>query len=140
MRTSTSERPARDETLRQLIAREAERAGFDAVAVTSPDAIPLAPARLRQFVAEGLHGSMDWIAETLERRSDPRTLWPEVRSIIVVAMNYGPDRNPRDILARPDRGAISVYAQNRDYHDVMKGRLKEMAGRLVARAGGDVKV
>jgi epoxyqueuosine reductase len=140
MRTSTSERPARGDTLRQLIAREAERAGFDSVAVTSPDAIPLAPSRLRQFVAEGFHGSMDWIAETLERRADPKTLWPEVRSIIVVAMNYGPDRNPRDILARPDRGAISVYAQNRDYHDVMKGRLKEMAGRLVARAGGDVKV
>ena len=67
MRTSTSERPARGETLRQLIAREAERAGFDSVAVTSPDAIPLAPSRLRQFVAEGFHGSMDWIAETLER-------------------------------------------------------------------------
>ncbi|MBU0583978.1 MAG: tRNA epoxyqueuosine(34) reductase QueG [Alphaproteobacteria bacterium] len=140
MRTSTSERPARGDTLRQLIAREAERAGFDAVAVTSPDAIPLAPSRLRQFVAEGFHGSMDWIAETLERRADPKTLWPEVRSIIVVAMNYGPDNDPRDILARSDRGAISVYAQNRDYHDVMKGRLKEMAGRLVARAGGDVKV
>ena len=140
MRISTSERPAGAASLRQLIAREAERAGFDAVAVTSPDAIPLAPARLKQFVAEGLHGSMGWIAETLERRADPRTLWPEVRSIIVVAMNYGPDRDPRGILARTDRGAISVYAQNRDYHDVMKGRLKEMAGRIVARAGGDVKV
>ena len=123
-----------------MIGREAARAGFDAVAVTRPDAIPLAPARLREFVDEGFHGSMDWIAETLARRSDPKILWPEVRSIIVVAMNYGPDRNPREILARPQRGAISVYAQNRDYHDIMKGRLKEMAGRLVARAGCDVKV
>ncbi len=123
-----------------MISREAERAGFCSVAVTGPDAIPLAPARLRQFVDDGFHGSMNWIAETFARRSDPKTLWPEVRSIIVVAMNYGPDRDPRDILDRPDRGAISVYAQNRDYHDVMKGRLKEMAGRLVARAGGDVKV
>jgi epoxyqueuosine reductase len=140
MRTSTSERPGRGETLRQMVGREAARAGFDAVAVTTPDAIPLAPGRLRQFVDEGFHGSMGWIAETLERRSDPSTLWPDVRSIIVVAMNYGPDRDPRDVLARADRGAISVYAQNRDYHDVMKGRLKEMAGRIVARAGGDVKV
>ena len=123
-----------------MVGREAARAGFDAVAVTTPDAIPLAPGRLRQFVDEGFHGSMGWIAETLERRSDPSTLWPDVRSIIVVAMNYGPDRDPRGVLARTDRGAISVYAQNRDYHDVMKGRLKEMAGRIVARAGGDVKV
>jgi epoxyqueuosine reductase len=140
MRTSTSSTPKKAETLRQMIGREARLAGFDAVAVTTPDAIPLAPARLKQFVAEGLHGSMGWIAETLERRADPRALWPEVRSIIVVAMNYGPDHDPRDLLEKRDRGAISVYAQNRDYHDVIKGRLKEIAGRIVARTGGDVKV
>ncbi|WP_296742996.1 tRNA epoxyqueuosine(34) reductase QueG [Mesorhizobium sp.] len=134
MRTSTSEK------LRALIDAEARRAGFDAVAVTSPDAIPLAPARLAEFVADGFHGSMDWIAETLERRAEPSTLWPEVRSIVVLAMNYGPDHDPRDILEKHDRGAISVYARNRDYHEVMKGRLKEIAGKIVARAGGDVKV
>jgi epoxyqueuosine reductase len=134
------DRPRKTETLRQMIGREAKLAGFDAVAVTAPDAIPLAPARLRQFVAEGFHGSMGWIAETLERRADPRVLWPEVRSIIVLAMNYGPDRDPRCLIEKRDRGAISVYAQNRDYHDVMKGRLKEIAGRIVARTGGDVKV
>jgi epoxyqueuosine reductase len=134
MRTSTSE------NLRALIDAEARRAGFEAVAVTRPDAIPLAPARLAEFVADGFHGSMAWIAETLERRAQPSTLWPQVRSIIVLAMNYGPDHDPRDILARRDRGAISVYAQNRDYHDVMKGRLKEIAGKIVAKAGGDVKV
>lgn len=136
MRTSTSKR----ETLRALIDAEARRAGFDAVAVTRPDAIPLAPARLAEFVADGFHGSMEWIAETLERRSEPSTLWPDVRSIIVLAMNYGPDHDPRALQARRDRGAISVYAQNRDYHEVMKGRLKEIAGKIVARAGGDVKV
>lgn len=136
MRTSTS----KSETLRALIDREARRAGFDAVAVTTPGAIPLAPARLAEFVADGFHGSMDWIAETLARRSEPSTLWPEVRSIIVLAMNYGPDNDPRALQARRDRGAISVYAQNRDYHEVMKGRLKEIAGKIVARAGGDVKV
>ena len=136
MRTSTS----RSETLRALIDREARRAGFDAVAVTTPGAIPLAPARLAEFVADGFHGSMGWIAETLERRGEPTALWPEVRSIVVLAMNYGPDHDPRALQARRDRGAISVYAQNRDYHDVMKGRLKEIAGKIVARAGGDVKV
>jgi epoxyqueuosine reductase len=137
MRTSISDR---GESLKAMIRREAMLAGFDAVAVTSPDAIPLAAGRLAEFVAEGFHGSMGWIAETLERRGDPRALWPEVRSIVVVAMNYGPDSDPRGVLARRDRGAISVYAQNRDYHEVMKGRLKAIAGRIVAKAGGDVKV
>lgn len=136
MRTSIS----RAQNLRALIDREARRAGFDAVAVTTPNAIPLAPARLAEFVADGFQGSMGWIAETLERRGEPTALWPEVRSIIVLAMNYGPDHDPRAVLAKPGCGAISVYAQNRDYHDVMKGRLKEIAGKIVARAGGDVKV
>ncbi|MER9298495.1 tRNA epoxyqueuosine(34) reductase QueG [Mesorhizobium sp. M0621] len=136
MRTSISDAAK----LRALIDAEARRAGFDAVAVTTPDAIPLAPARLAEFVADGFHGSMDWIAETLQRRGEPTVLWPQVRSIIVLAMNYGPDHDPRGVLAKCDRGAISVYAQNRDYHEVMKGRLKEIAGKLMARAGGDVKV
>ncbi len=136
MRTSISEKVR----LRALIDAEARRAGFDAVAVTTPDSIPRAPARLAEFVADGFHGSMGWIAETLERRAEPSTLWPEVRSIVVLAMNYGPDHDPRDILEKRDRGAISVYARNRDYHDVMKGRLKEIAGKVVAKAGGDVKV
>ncbi|MBZ9975555.1 tRNA epoxyqueuosine(34) reductase QueG [Mesorhizobium sp. BR-1-1-10] len=136
MRISTSDASK----LRALIDAEARGAGFDAVAVTTPNAIPLAPARLAEFVADGFHGSMDWIAETIARRGEPSTLWPDVRSIIVLAMNYGPDHDPRDVLARRDRGAISVYAKNRDYHEVMKGRLKEIAGKIVARAGGDVKV
>lgn len=136
MRTSTSDAAK----LRALIDAEAQRAGFDAIAVTTPGAIPLAPARLAEFVADGFHGSMDWIAETIARRSEPSALWPEVRSIIVLAMNYGPDHDPRALQAMRDRGAISVYAQNRDYHDVIKGRLKEIAGKIVARAGGDVKV
>ena len=136
MRTSISD-PSK---LRALIDREAQAAGFDAVAVTAPDAIPLAPKRLAEFVDAGFHGSMGWIAETLERRSSPSTLWPEVRSIVVLAMNYAPDHDPREILNQKSSGAISVYAQNRDYHDVMKGRLKEIAGKIVAKAGGDVKV
>lgn len=140
MRTSISDRKDRRGKLRDFIALEARRAGFDAVAVTRPDSIPLAPARLNEFVASGQHGSMDWIAETLERRASPSVLWPEVRSIVVLAMNYGPGLDPRALQARRDRAAISVYARNRDYHDVIKGRLKEIAGKIVARAGGDVKV
>ncbi|MCO5081571.1 MAG: tRNA epoxyqueuosine(34) reductase QueG [Rhizobiaceae bacterium] len=140
MRTSTSEAPPRAEKLRALIEREARAAGFAAVAVTTPDAIPQVPARLAEFVAAGMHGSMEWIAETLARRADPRVLWSETRSIVVLAMNYGPDSDPRGILARRDRAAISVYAQNRDYHDVVKGRLKEIAGKIAARTGDDVKV
>ena len=140
MRTSISEPSRRDETLRAMIGREARRAGFDAVAVTTPDAIPLAQPRLEEFVAAGFHGSMEWIADTMARRGQPRALWPDVRSIVVLAMNYGPDNDPRTVAEKRDRGAISVYAQNRDYHEVIKGRLKEIASRIVARAGGDVKV
>lgn len=76
----------------------------------------------------------------MARRADPSTLWPEVRSVIMLAMNYGPDCDPLALMDRTDRGAISVYARNRDYHDVMKGRMKEIAGKIVSRAGGDVKV
>jgi epoxyqueuosine reductase len=140
MRISTSEPQTRGAPLRALIEREARRLGFDAVGFVSPDAIPLAPARLADFLADGMHGSMNWMAQTALRRSSPHALWPEVRSIIVLGMNYGPDADPRGLQARPERGAISVYAQNRDYHDVVKGRLKELAGKIAARAGGDVKV
>jgi len=140
MRISTSDRPDKALALRRFIDREAHDAGFDAIAVTTPDAIPQAPARLAEFVAAGFHGSMEWMSETLARRADPSTLWPDVRSIIVLAMNYGPDSDPRELSAMKRHGAISVYARNRDYHDVMKGRLKAIAGKLVARTGGDVKV
>ncbi|MCX7305865.1 MAG: tRNA epoxyqueuosine(34) reductase QueG [Hyphomicrobiales bacterium] len=140
MRTSTSSRSTGSETLRRMIDRDARRSGFDAVAVTTPDAIPLAPARLQQFITDGFHGTMDWMAETLERRADPRSLWPEVRSVVVLAMNYAPDRDPRELNGKRDVGVISVYARNRDYHDVMKGRLKEIAGRIATRTGCDVKV
>jgi epoxyqueuosine reductase len=83
---------------------------------------------------------MEGMAETRERRGDPRTLWSDVRSVAVFGLNYGPDEDPRGILDRKDRAAISVYARNRDYHDVMKGRLKEIATRFAAKAGADVKV
>ncbi len=83
---------------------------------------------------------MAWMEETEARRSTPKTLWGDVRSIVMFGLNYGPDEDPRPILQKPDKAAISVYARNRDYHDVIKGRLKEIATRFAARAGEDVKV
>ena len=88
----------------------------------------------------GRHGTMEWMAETRERRGDPRTLWSDVLSVAVFGLNYGPDEDPRGILGKAEKAAISVYARNRDYHDVIKGRLKEIATRFAARAGADVKV
>ncbi|PRD43293.1 tRNA epoxyqueuosine(34) reductase QueG [Phyllobacterium phragmitis] len=126
--------------LKRFLAEEAKAEGFDIMAVTTPDAIPQAGARLRQYLAQGHHGTMVWLEETAERRADPRALWPEVRSVIMLAMNYGPQSDPLPVLSAKDRAAISVYAQNRDYHDVIKGKLKQIAGRLAARAGSDVKV
>ena len=137
MRAGSASDPAR---LRQFIDREARNVGFDAVRVTTPDAIPQAGKRLGSAVAAGHHGSMAWMAETAARRGDPRALWPEARSVIMLAMNYGPDSDPLELLERRDRAAISVYARNRDYHDVIKGRLKELAGKFAARSGADVKI
>lgn len=128
------------ERLKAFLLAEARDKGFDACRVTTPDAIPEAPERLRAFLAAGYHGTMDWMEETRARRADPRVLWSDVRSIVLFGMNYGPDEDPRTVVARRDRAAISVYARNRDYHDVIKGRLKEIATRFAARAGADVKV
>ena len=126
--------------LTDFLKAEAADKGFDLCRVTGPDSIPEAPSRLADFLAAGYHGTMDWMAETEARRADPRVLWSDVRSVVVFAMNYGPEHDPRAVHAMPDRAAISVYAQNRDYHDLMKGRLKEVATRFAARGGADVKV
>lgn len=129
-----------ESTLKALLEKRAEKLGFDGMRVTSADAIPAAPARLRQFLDRGYHGTMGWLAERSERRSDPAKLWPGVRSVIVLGMNYGPETDPLSHLEQPPKGGISVYARHRDYHDIIKGRLKELAGLLVSKAGGDVKV
>ena len=115
-------------------------AGFDVVRVTTPDATPEAPARLAAFLADGHHGDMAWLAETAGRRAAPRELWPGVRSVVMLGLNYGPDRDPLETLALRDRGTISVYARNRDYHDLVKGRLKTLASRFAAGSGAEVKV
>ena len=140
-RSASPEKQAeRKRKLTAFIRSEAQAQGFDLCRVTLPTAIPKAPARLAEFVAAGRHGTMAWMEETLERRGDPRALWSEVRSIVMFGLNYGPEEDPRALLERSDRAAISVYARNRDYHDIIKGRLKEVATRFAARAGEDVKV
>jgi len=140
MRTSISEAIPASARLRRLVEREARQAGFDAVAVTTPDAVPEAAKNLSKFIGEGFHGTMGWLAETAQRRGHPRALWPDVRSVIMLAMNYGPESDPRAVLAQRDRAAISVYAKNRDYHDLIKGRLKQVAGKLASAGQAEVKV
>ena len=94
----------------------------------------------REFLEAGAHGDMDWLARNPERRTDPRGLWADVRSVIMLGVNYGPDDDPLAILQQRTRGAISVYAQGDDYHDLIKKHLKTLARWLVAAAGGEVKV
>ena len=134
MPTSISDDP------KQLILKRAARYGFDATGFASVDQPWPAGARLKAFVEEGRHGTMDWFEETLERRSHPRAMWPEARSAVVFGMNYGPDRDPMEILAHKDRAAISVYAQGDDYHQLIKGRLKELGGWMAKKLSCRVKV
>ena len=135
-----SDDPSTGASLRAFLQQEAEKAGFCTLAVADPGSIPRAPERLAAFVDGGFHGTMEWLASRQTWRSNPSALWPQVRSIVMLAMNYAPEHDPLAVLGRPDRAAISVYAQHRDYHDVLKGRLKIIAGKLAARTGEDVKV
>ncbi len=109
--------------------------GFEACRIVRPDAVPEAGARLDRWLAAGSHGDMDWMADTAARRRGPRMLWPAVRSVVMLGTNYGPACDPRDALERRDRGAISVYARHRDYHDVIKGKTKLLASWLQRQAG-----
>ncbi len=108
--------------------------------MTRPDAIPQAAARLREFLAAGAHGDMAWMADNAERRADPRALWPQARSIVMLGLNYGPDDDPLAILKDRLRGGISVYARGDDYHELIKPRLKTLGRWLIDDAGGDIKV
>ena len=115
---------------------KARTLGFDACRVAPAEAAPELASRLREWLAAGAHGDMGWMAETAERRASPLALWPQAKSVVMLAMNYGPAANPLAVLERRERGAISVYAQNRDYHDVVKGRLKQLAAFMLKQAGG----
>ena len=128
---------------RRIKAALRERArvlGFDAVGIASPDLPRHVQSAYRQYIAAGRQGDMAWLAREPERRYSPRALWPEAASAIVLGMNYGPDEDPLAILKRRAKGAISVYARHRDYHELIKGRLKQLAGWLHGRCGAKVKV
>ncbi len=133
---SLSDPAALKAALRQAAAVQ----GFDVIGVTRPSSIPQALTRLQAFLAEGAHGDMTWMETTAQRRGDPRALWSDVRSIVMLGMNYGPNGDPLVITQCRERGAISVYAQGADYHEIIKPKLKALARWLVAQAGGDVKV
>jgi len=114
--------------------------GFDSFGIAPADARPDLPDKLNAALAAGWHGDMDWMAETAERRGSPTQLWPEAKSVILLGINYGPQCDPLALLGEPTLGAISVYARNRDYHEIIKGKLKELAGLLARRSGAAVKV
>jgi epoxyqueuosine reductase len=114
--------------------------------VAAPEAIPAAPERLAAWLGDGAHGDMEWMAANAARRANPRELWPDVRAIIMLGMNYGPESDPLAALADKGAGNISVYARHRDYHYLIKGKLKQLASWIVAEAkrrgaaNADVKV
>jgi epoxyqueuosine reductase len=122
------------------IRAQALDAGFDAVGFAPAAAAPLAGERLKAFLAAGMQGDMGWLEAKAARRVSPDALWPDVASVVVLGMNYGPVGAPLDILKRTDRGAISIYAQGRDYHDVVKKRLKRVARWMHERFAKEVKV
>ncbi len=132
--------PVRADAVRSAIRERAGALGFDAVGFAAPDLPRDRQTAYRRYIAEGRHGDMSWLARDPERRQSPPGLWPEVRSIIVLGINYGPDDDPLGTLPRRERATISVYARHRDYHEVIKGRLKQLAGWLHARFGAQVKV
>ena len=114
--------------------------GFHAVGFAPAALGPEARDRLRAFLAAGQHGTMTWLADRAEQRAHPQALWPEARSVIVLGLSYAPEHDPLETLGTGDRGTISVYARNRDYHDVVKGMLKQLGAFIVSRFGPEIKV
>lgn len=125
---------------KSLIRDRALMLGFDAIGFCDAALGAEAKARLTEFLAAGLHGDMGWLAHRAEQRAHPRTLWPDARSVIVLGLSYAPEDDPLAPLEWPDRGTISVYARHRDYHDIVKGKLKHLAQFVASRFGPAVKV
>lgn len=129
------------DTLKTKLLTQAAGLGLDAVGVARIDGERTsAHDRLRAFLDAGFHGDMDWMAETADRRGDPLLLWPAARSAIMIGHSYAPQTNPLDALGAPETGVISVYAHGRDYHDVLKGKIKQLASAFAHASGADVKV
>jgi epoxyqueuosine reductase len=126
--------------MKEAIRAQARALGFAAVRFAAAAPVAGAAEGLAAYLADGRHGDMGWMDEHRERRESPLGLWPAARSVIVLGENYGPGGDPLGLLGHPGRGYISVYARGRDYHDVLKRRLKALARWLVATFGGEVKV
>ncbi len=126
--------------LRQVVEEKARSLGFCAFGVTSADVAPQSGERLRQWISTGAHGDMIWMEETADRRSSPRALWSDVKSVISLGMSYAPAGDPLALADHPGKGRISVYAQGGDYHDTIKKALKALARWLVEEARCDLKV
>jgi epoxyqueuosine reductase len=128
------------DAVKRALAERAREEGFDAFGVTLPGAIQDAAPHLHDWLDAGAHGDMEWMATTRERRADPRVLWPDVKRVVVLGLNYGPDENPLELLEARSQAAISVYARGSDYHDLIKGKLKRIAQWLVAKTASELKV
>ena len=126
--------------LRDRLAAEAAAVGFAAMGICAPDAVPEGAGRLRAFLADGRHGQMGWLADREAWRGSAAALWPQARSVIMLAEAYTPHADPLAVLAQRDRAAISVYAQGRDYHDLVKKRLKRLGRWLIEQAQCEIKV
>jgi len=125
--------------IRELITQRARAEGFDVVRFAAATAPPRAGERLADFLADGRQGDMDWMARNADRRADPHTLWPQARSVIVLGMSYAPDHDPLEVLSMRNQGAISVYAHGDDYHDVIRKKLKRLAGEIAQSFSAEVK-
>jgi epoxyqueuosine reductase len=126
--------------IEERLRRKAREHGFARLRIADPSAAAKAGARLKQFLSFEREGDMGWLRETATRRADPLALWPEARSAVMLAMSYAPDIDPLQRLDAKDTGVISVYALGRDYHDVIKGKLKLLAQWLARETGRGVKV
>jgi len=126
--------------LKERLVQQALEMGFVGCRICRPSDVPEVPERLEAFLAAGHHGQMGWLEDRKAWRGDPAALWPEARSIIMLAESYAPEQDPLAVLEQPEKAAISVYAQGRDYHDIVKKRLKRLARWLIAEGGGELKV
>jgi epoxyqueuosine reductase len=128
------------DTIREAIRDRALSSGFDAVGFTEARLDAEARTGLREFIARGYHGDMGWLAGTAARRGDPQVLWPEARTVVVLGINYAPQEDPLALRDARGRGAVSVYAHGRDYHDTLKRRLKALAHWIEERWPGGLKL
>lgn len=132
--------PLDPERLKSAIFEQAARLGLDAIGIVKPSAIATAAPRLLHFLDEGRHGDMAWMAETAERRATPLTLWPQARSVIMIGQSYAPPENPMNALDDHSLGVVSVYAKGKDYHDVLKSKIRALASDIARTGQCNVKI